>query len=121
MKRCFQLMLAAGILGGSIATSADDAISITVRPAVATYGGNAQLRVIVARNDLNRTLEWEVDGPNYYRLSSFELQGAAAPRNYTFMVRDLPAGEFEVRATVKRNDRSEASDRGTIRVVGGPE
>jgi hypothetical protein len=121
MKRCFGLMLAAGILGGSMNTGADDAISITVRPAVATYGGNAQLRVLVARNEMNRSLVWEVDGPNYYRLSSMELQGAAAARSYFFTVRDLPAGEFEVRATVKRTDHSEMSDRRTIRVVGGPE
>jgi hypothetical protein len=121
MKRYFGLMLAAGMLGGSMNTSADDAISIVVRPAVASIGGSAQLRVLVARNDMNRTLEWEVDGPNYYRLSSMELQGAAAPRSYFFTIRDLPAGEFEVRATVKRNDRSESSDRRQIRVVGGPD
>ena len=121
MKRAFGLILAAGILGGSMNTNADEAVSITVRPAVATYGGNAQLRVLVARNDSNRSLVWEVDGPNYYRLSSLELHGSAAARSYFFTVRDLPTGEFEVRATVKRNDSSEVSDRGTIRVVGGPD
>src|SRR5262245_43767277 len=121
MKRVFGLVLAAGILGGSMNTNADEAISITVRPAVATYGGNAQLRVLVARNDSNRMLEWEVDGPNYYRLSSLELHGAAAARSYFFTVRDLPAGEFEIRATVKRSDSSSITDRRSIRVVGGPE
>ena len=38
-----------------------------------------------------------------------------------FVMRALPAGEFEVRASVKRSDNSVAVDRGTIRVVGGPE
>jgi hypothetical protein len=115
------LMLAAGILGGSPNTSADAAVSITVRPAVALNGGHAQLRVLVARNDMNRALVWEVDGPSYYRLSSIELRGASAPRRYVFTVRDLPAGEFEVRATVKRNDSSEITDRSTIKVVGPEE
>jgi hypothetical protein len=36
------------------------------------------------------------------------------------MVKDLPAGEFDVRATVKRNDSSASTDSSMIRVVGGP-
>jgi hypothetical protein len=79
------------------------------------------LKVLVARNDSNRGLIWEVDGPNYYRSSEMELDGAASPRSYFFTVRDLPAGEFEVRATVRRSDNSQAVDRSSIRVVGGPE
>jgi hypothetical protein len=121
MKRYFGLAVAAGFLGGAMHLSADEAISITVRPAVATVNGNAQLKVLVSRNEMNRALTWEVDGPNYYRSSSMDLQGAASPRSYFFVVRALPAGEFEVRASVRRADDSVAMDRGTIRVVGGPE
>jgi hypothetical protein len=119
MNRYLGLAMAAGILVGSIQTSADEAVSITVRPAVTTYRGSAQLKVLVARDDKNRSLQWEIDGPNYYRSSSIELNGAAAPRSYVFVVRELPAGEFEVRATVTRNDESTAVDRSMIRVVGG--
>jgi hypothetical protein len=36
------------------------------------------------------------------------------------MVKELPAGEFDVRASVKRNDSSVATDRSSIKVVGGP-
>jgi hypothetical protein len=50
-----------------------------------------------------------------------ELDGAASPRSYFFTVRDLPAGEFEVRATVRRSDNSQVVDRSSIKVVGGPE
>ena len=100
--------------------SADEAISITVRPAVTSYRGSAQLKVLVSRDEKNRTLVWEVDGPNYYRSSSIALDGASSPRSYFFMVKDLPAGEFDVRASVKRNDSSVAMDRSSIKVVGGP-
>jgi hypothetical protein len=120
MKGYFGLAMAAGILAGSMQMSADEAISITVRPAVTSFRGNALLRVLVSRNERNRVLFWEVDGPNYYRSSSMTLDGAAAARSYFFMVKDLPAGEFDVRATVKRNDSSAAMDRSTIRVIGGP-
>ena len=106
MKRYFGLAMAAGVLAGSMQMSADEAISITVRPAVTSYRGNAQLKVLVSRNEKNRVLVWEVDGPNYYRSSSIALDGAASPRSYFFMVKDLPGGEFDVRASVKRNDSS---------------
>ena len=121
MKRYFGLAVVAGFLAGSMQSSADEAITITVRPAVATVNGNAHLKVLVSRNEMNRALTWEVDGPNYYRSSSMDLHGAAAPRSYFFIVRDLPAGEFEIRASVRRADNSVAMDRGSIRVVGGPE
>ena len=120
MKRYFGFAMAVGVLAGSMQMSADEAISITVRPAVTSYRGNAQVKVLVSRNEKNRTLVWEVDGPNYYRSSSIALDGAASPRSYFFMVKELPAGEFDVRASVKRNDSSVATDRSSIRVIGGP-
>ena len=120
MKRYFGLVVALGVLAGSMQMSADEAISITVRPAVTSFRGNAMLKVLVSRNEKNRVLVWEVDGPNYYRSSSMPLEGAAAARSYVFMVKDLPAGEFDVRATVKRNDSSTVVDRSSIKVIGGP-
>ncbi len=120
MKRYAGVVIAAAVLAGPLQSSADEPISITVRP-VAPLGAVAQLKVLVTRDERNRSLVWEVDGPSYYRSSTMELAGADAPRAYLFLVRNLPAGEFEVRATVRRNDRSAATDRSIIRVVGGPE
>ena len=123
MRYGFRLVLAAGVLAASMQLSAEDEISLSlsVTPSVATANGNARLRVVVERNDMNRALIWEVDGPNYYRSSAMEMDGAASPRSYFFVVRDLPAGHFEVRVTVRRNDNSMAVDRDSLRVVGGPE
>ncbi len=78
------------------------------------------MKVLVSRNEKNRVLVWEVDGPRYYRSSSVTLDGASAPRSYFFVVKDLPGGVFDVRATVKRNDSSAAMDRGSLKVIGGP-
>ena len=121
MTRYAGLAFAAAILAGSMQLGADQAISIKVRPAVTTFKGSAHLRLLVARDESNRELIWEVDGPSFYRSSTMQLDGAAAPRSYFFILRDLPAGEFEIRARVRRNDNSEKSDRSTIRVIGGPE
>ena len=110
---------AAGILAGA-ASSAEQAVTITVRPAVTNFGGSARLQVLVARDEKNRSLVWEVDGPGYYRSSGMDLDGASAPRSFLFVMRNLPGGEFEVRATVRRSDNSTVVDRSIIRVVGGP-
>ena len=120
MKRHLGLALAAGILAGSGPLSADDPIALSVRPAVARYPGHAELKVLVARNEMNRALQWEIEGETFYRSSSIQLNGASAPRSHTFRVRGLPAGNFEVRATVRRNDESAAIAIGSIKVVGGP-
>ena len=55
--------------------SADQAITITARPAVIPAKGSALLKVIVERNAMNRTLVWEVDGRAYYRSSTMQLEG----------------------------------------------
>ena len=119
MKSYVRLMVAISVLAGStLQSSADEVISMTVRPAVATVHGSARVKVLVARNELNRVLVWEIDGPSYYRSSATELDGASSPRSYFFMAHDLPAGLFDIRVTVKRNDNTEARDRGQIRVAG---
>jgi hypothetical protein len=118
VNRYFGLALLLAFFGAAIHLIADEAITITVRPAVTVAHGNAQLKVILDRNEMNRSLIWEVDGPNYYRSSAMELAGASAPRSYFFLVKDLPEGNFEVRATVRRNDNSQAVDRSRIIVVG---
>jgi hypothetical protein len=62
MKRYFSLVLLTGVLAGSMHLSADEAISLTVTPAVAVAHQGARLKVVVARNEMNRALIWEVDG-----------------------------------------------------------
>ena len=98
--------------------SAGQAITITARPTVITAKGSALLKVIVERNDMNRTLIWEVDGRAYYRSSTMQLAGSAAAKSYFFMVRDLPGGNFDVRARVIRSDDTEVMDQTRIVVVG---
>ncbi|HJP60268.1 MAG TPA: hypothetical protein VJ865_09720 [Gemmatimonadaceae bacterium] len=121
MNRHLGAVLVAGIFAGSGPMSADDPIALSVRPAVAKYPGNAELKVLVARNEMNRALLWEVEGEVFYRSSSIQLNGASAPRTHTFRVRGLPGGDFEVRATVRRSDDSTAVVTGRIKVVGGPD
>jgi hypothetical protein len=108
-----------GFLGIGTALNAGEPITVSVYPAVATVRGTAQLKIVVERNDQNRTLTWEVDGEAFYRSSAAQLNGADAPRSWLFFVKDLPEGEYDVRATVKRNNNSESAALTRIIVVGG--
>ena len=120
MKCYFRLILLIGCMAGSSQMiAADKLISIAVNPTVTVSRGTAQLRVLVERNDRNRILIWEVDGPNYYRSSQIELEGASAPRSWFFFVRDLPEGDYDIRATVKRADSSESVAISGIKVLPG--
>jgi hypothetical protein len=116
------IILALALFGSLLATrplNADEPISISVRPTVTVARATAQVKVFVERNDENRTLTWEVDGPTYYRSSTQPLEGSAAPKNWFFFVRDLPEGEFDVRATVTRSNNSESVALTKIIVVAG--
>ena len=116
------IVLAIVIIGTLIAVTplnANEPITVTVWPAVTVARGNAQLKVFVERNNDNRSLMWEVDGPDYYRSSTQPLEGSAAPKSWFFFIRDLPEGEFDVRATVKRSNNSEAVALTKLTVIPG--
>ena len=116
------IVLAIVIIGTLIAVTplnANEPITVTVWPAVTVARGNAQLKVFVERNNDNRSLMWEVDGPDYYRSSTQPLEGSAAPKSWFFFIRDLPEGEFDIRATVKRSNNSEAVALTKLTVIPG--
>ena len=60
-----------------------------------------------------------MDGPDYYRSSTQPLEGSAAPKSWFFFIRDLPEGEFDIRATVKRSNNSEAVALTKLTVIPG--
>jgi hypothetical protein len=108
-----------GTLGSAASLNADQPITVSVYPAIATARGTTQLKIFVERNDQNRALNWEVDGPGFYRSSTAQLEGSAAPRSWFFFVKDLPEGTFEVRATVKRSNNSQSVALASITVLSG--
>jgi hypothetical protein len=112
------LFVFVAIIATAIVVQTVEPITVSVRPAVSSVRGTAQLKVLVERNDSNRTLTWEIDGPGYYRSSTMPLEGASAPRSWFFYLRNLPPGEFDVRATVKRTNNSESVALSKITVLG---
>jgi hypothetical protein len=119
VKRILVALVVVGFAATGLVVYADNAVGLAVWPRVAYAHGYAQLRVQVERNEANRTLTWEVDGPTYYRSSTIQLDGASSPRNWFFLVQNLPEGDFVVRATVKRNNDSESMAQSMISVKQG--
>jgi hypothetical protein len=104
-----QLLLAVLVLsGGTAVARAVTPVAVSVYPPVTHVRGSIRVGVHVDSNEMNRKLVWEVDGADYYRSSSLQLDGAAAPRNFSFMLHNVPEGEYDVRATVIRNNNSES-------------
>ena len=118
MTRVFKLLSVLIVLCSLMPLNAADAVSISVTPSVATQRGTVRARVLVARDVRNRTLTWEVEGPGIYQSSRQDLNGADSPRSYFFMLRNLPVGPLELRASVRRNDDSVTTSRGTLIVLG---
>ena len=119
MKRLMAMTLVCGSIALSTPLIAVDPIAISVWPVVTSAGGSTQLRIVLERNAENRALMWEIDGPDYYRSSTKQIDGSASPRNFLFVVKDLPEGEFSVRATVKRADNSQSLAQCTMTVMPG--
>jgi hypothetical protein len=79
-----------------------------VWPTIGLTHGDIQVKVVLERKAENRSLIWEVDSPLYYRGSTVQLDGESSPKVWVFVARDLPEGEFAIRATVKRSDNKES-------------
>ena len=118
MKYIFAVAILVGAVSGGSALSADEPVSVSIYPSVAVARGEAHLRIVVERNDQNRALSWEVDGPGYYRSSTARLEGAESPRSWFFAVKDLAPGNYTVRATLKRSNNSESVASTKMRVIG---
>jgi hypothetical protein len=93
----------------SIAPFAVGGVSLDVRlnKRIMTVPGFLTVTIFVERDEDNRRLTIETDSAAFYRSSQIPLDGAKAPRTYTFTYSNLPAGMYSVEVTL--DDR-----RGTV-------
>ena len=97
-------------------------VHISARPAMLMVGGMSRVRVRVEPDSSNRslTVEWYVE-PGFENRKFFQLDGDKAPKFYEFLVQFEEAGEWTMKATVKRNDDSTKVATVPIIVRGGTE
>jgi hypothetical protein len=75
-----------------------------VNPSVAIAPTMLAISVKVVPQVSNRALEIVVDSGDFYRLSRIQLEGDQGPVVNNLKIDRVPAGEYEVTATVIGND-----------------
>jgi hypothetical protein len=100
---------------------AEELVSIRVTPQFCVEGSNVRIVVRIEPHDENRLLKIEADSANFFRSSSIQLSGARAPLEHLLLLREVPSGTYEVRATVTREDDESRSAVKMLRVVSGSE
>jgi hypothetical protein len=98
--RCSRLWLVALALSTATLGAAGDPVSVRVNPSVAIAPTVLAIRVNVAPQPQNRALEIVVDSSDFYRLSRVQLEGDQGPVVNTLKIDSVPAGDYEVTATV---------------------
>jgi len=87
--------------------STEDAVSVTVSPEVAFEPAWVTVRVYAEPQEDYRVLEVVTESELFYRSSRLQLEGERASRASEFRYRGLPAGEYDIRATILGNDGKE--------------
>ena len=106
--RCSRLWLLGLALSTATLAAAGDPVSLRVNPSVSVAPTVLAIRVSVAPQSENRALEIIVDSSDFYRLSRVQLDGEHAPTVNTLRIDSVPAGDYEVTATVISADGKRA-------------
>ncbi len=75
-------------------------LAMKVTPPLAIAPAGLTVRTTIEKSDENRALEVVAESPTYFRSSEISLDGDRAPRVSEWVFRGLPAGRYEIRATL---------------------
>ena len=114
-----RLWLIALALSTATLVAAGEPVSIRVNPSVAVAPTNLAISVNVVPQPQNRALEIVLDSGDFYRLSRVQLEGDRSPLVNTMKIDSVPAGDYEVTATVFGSDgRRGSTARAHVEVMG---
>ena len=90
----------------SLGVHASEPIRVRVVPAFALNPADVSVETVIEPDIKNRGVEVTVDSPNFFATSTVSLEGDRAPRVRTTHFRQLPAGNYEVSATLVQESGS---------------
>jgi hypothetical protein len=102
---------------GAVVGARDQPILITVGPAISFEPGNIRIVSRVEPSADNRALVIEVESGSHYSSSEVPLEGDQAPRSRSMFLKNLPAGEYQVVATLHTTTGAATVARNTFQVV----
>ena len=83
-----------------VASRAEEPVKIQVTGRYFAEPATVHITVAVEPNQQNRVLRVEADGDNFFRSADVTLAGENEPRYHTLWFKNLPAGDYVVRATL---------------------
>jgi hypothetical protein len=115
------LLLTIALLGvTAIRGTAADLVEIHINGHYYAEPATVQITVAVQPDQENRTLRVEADGASLFRSSEVALNGSDEKRIHVVEFRNLPAGNYEVRAEVLSSTAVRGTAVQDVEVTGGP-
>ncbi len=99
-----RLSLIALLAVTSLGVHAGEPVRVRVVPAFALNPADVIVETVIEPDARNRGVEVTVDSPNFFATSTVTLEGDRAPRLRTTHFRQLPAGSYEVSATLVQDN-----------------
>jgi hypothetical protein len=104
---------------GAAAAADEQPVLLTVGPPISFEPGNIRITSRVTPSAANRALIIVVDSGSHYSSSEVRLDGEQAPRSRSMFLKNLPAGDYEVVATLRTETGVATVVRQKFQVVSG--
>ena len=104
---------------GAVVVAKDEPVLISVGPSISFEPGNVRIVSRVEPSAANRALVIEVESGSHYSSSEVPLEGEQAPRSRAIFLKNLPAGDYQVVATLRKETGAATVIRGAFQVVSG--
>ena len=95
--------------------------SVTFSPVVAFAGADLRVVVRVTPDAGNRRLQLSIDAPTFYASTERQLDGMEGARAHTFSVKELPAGDYQIVATLEGSSGVRSRVTRSFKVMGEDE
>ena len=116
--RRFRLLTTALLAMTAIRGAATDLVAIRVNGHYFAAPATVTITVAIEPDQANRALRVEADGDSMFRSTEVPLDGLSEKRLHTVEFKNLPAGQYEVRAEVLSATRVRATALQDLEVTG---
>jgi hypothetical protein len=101
------------------ASDAADDIAVTSSPRYSLQPARVTIRIRHQPSHRDRQMTVEAESAEFFRSSTFALDGAEAGRLHVIVLKALPAGQYRVRVAIHRADAEMAEATGVFAVCDG--
>jgi hypothetical protein len=111
------VVAAAAVAAGGAALRAQDPLKVQVNGHYYAEPATVDVLVAVEPSKENRVLRVEADGLDFFRASDLALAGETERKYHTVMFRNIPAGDYVIRAVLLSDQRELASAQTALSVM----